>query len=85
MLPRKLTGSVPVRCSSNALEPLGKARKCGQDWCRNKWQLDRHTVDIGARRKGGISRDGLGDIVVGSVHVMVFLEVNCSQQAVCHT
>lgn len=25
VLPRKLTGMVPLRCSSSALEPLGKA------------------------------------------------------------
>ena len=41
-------------------------------------------MDIGARRKGGISRYSLGDIGVGSVHVMVFLEVNYNQQAVWH-
>lgn len=30
-------------------------------------------MNIGSRGEGGISREGLGDVVIGSVHIMVFL------------
>lgn len=31
-------------------------------------------MNIGARRKGRVSRNSMGNVVVGSVHVMILLQ-----------
>lgn len=69
---------MPDRCNSSALEPLGKA-VCRQKLTygiKKALKSELHTVDVGARRKGGISCYGLSHIVVGSVHVMILLDPN---------
>src|SRR5687768_13265693 len=83
VLPRKLTGRVPVRWTRRALEPLGNAVAVRfrsfttyvtprRILCRLNFGAMR-TVYIGSRREGGISRERLGNVVVCSVHIVIFL------------
>lgn len=33
-----------------------------------------HTVDIGTRREGGVVGESAGDVIVGSIHIVIFLQ-----------
>lgn len=76
VLPRKLTGMVPERWSRRALAPLEKAEQgqlCILCVVFKSHEEKGHTVDICAWCEGGISRECMGDVVIGAIHVMVFL------------
>ena len=74
-MPRKGTGIVPERWRRRAEAPFGNAATvlvgllCTEPMMR--WV--KLTVDVGLGRERGVMRKRLGYIVVGSVHIVIFL------------
>ncbi len=64
---------------SRADVPLSYAATHRISYLRQECGRQEHTVDIGARREGGVVRECLGDIIVSAVYILVFLEGEVSE------
>ena len=73
VVPRNSVGKVPVMFSRRDGCPFSYALRHQHTRLYNM-VMRKHTVDAGSEREIGIPSDGLSDVGVCSVRVMIFLE-----------